>query len=74
VLAALDIAAVAEEGRAPSVLWVAHRRELLEQAATTVRRGPPPSRRPAAPGPRRERSKGVRSRDRRSARVAFMTG
>ncbi len=44
VLAALDIAAVAEEGRAPSVLWVAHRRELLEQAATTVRRGLPSAR------------------------------
>ncbi|MDP2311744.1 MAG: DEAD/DEAH box helicase family protein [Pseudomonadota bacterium] len=45
VLAALDIASVARErGAAPSVLWIAHRRELLEQAASTLRRGLPDAR------------------------------
>lgn len=45
VLAALDIVSVAS-GRlgSPSVLWIAHRRELLEQAATTLRRGLPDAR------------------------------
>jgi superfamily II DNA or RNA helicase/diadenosine tetraphosphate (Ap4A) HIT family hydrolase len=43
VLAAQDIAALAAEGGV-SVLWLAHRRELLDQAATTVRRGLPDAR------------------------------
>ncbi|MDP2306779.1 MAG: DEAD/DEAH box helicase family protein [Pseudomonadota bacterium] len=45
VLAALDIASIAREaGTSPSVLWLAHRRELLEQAADTLRRGLPEAR------------------------------
>lgn len=45
VLAALDIAALATTaGSSPSVLWIAHRRELLEQAASTLRRGLPDAR------------------------------
>jgi superfamily II DNA or RNA helicase/diadenosine tetraphosphate (Ap4A) HIT family hydrolase/HKD family nuclease len=43
VLAALDIASLAQE-RPPSVLWLAHRRELLEQAAATLRRALPHAR------------------------------
>lgn len=45
VLAALDIASVAREGgRVPSILWLAHRRELLDQAAGTLRAGLPTAR------------------------------
>jgi superfamily II DNA or RNA helicase/diadenosine tetraphosphate (Ap4A) HIT family hydrolase/HKD family nuclease len=44
VLAALDIAALAGDGPPPRVLWVAHRRELLEQAARTLRRTLPSAR------------------------------
>jgi superfamily II DNA or RNA helicase/diadenosine tetraphosphate (Ap4A) HIT family hydrolase/HKD family nuclease len=45
VLAALDIARVAETSeRLPSILWLAHRRELLEQAAETLRCGLPAAR------------------------------
>lgn len=43
VLAALDIVSLARAG-SPSVLWIAHRRELLEQAAATIRRGLPSAR------------------------------
>ena len=43
VLAAHDIVEAARDG-APSVLWIAHRRELLEQAANTLRRGLPDAR------------------------------
>lgn len=39
LLAAFDLAQIARAlGRTPSVLWVAHRRELLDQAAASVRR------------------------------------
>ncbi len=45
VLAALDIACVARGNeRLPSILWLAHRRELLEQAAGTMRCGLPTAR------------------------------
>ena len=45
VLAALDILSVAGgSAGAPSVLWIAHRRELLEQASSTLRRGLPDAR------------------------------
>lgn len=47
VLAALDIVRWVRARRpvdAPSILWIAHRRELLEQAATTLRRGLPEAR------------------------------
>jgi superfamily II DNA or RNA helicase/diadenosine tetraphosphate (Ap4A) HIT family hydrolase len=45
VLAALDIAGLARSARhVPAVLWIAHRRELLEQAAGTLRRGLPEAR------------------------------
>ncbi len=43
VLAAHDIVE-ATEGTSTSVLWIAHRRELLEQAASTLRRGLPDAR------------------------------
>jgi superfamily II DNA or RNA helicase/diadenosine tetraphosphate (Ap4A) HIT family hydrolase/HKD family nuclease len=43
VLAALDVAAFAPASGA-SVLWIAHRRELLEQAASTLRRALPHAR------------------------------
>ncbi|MFM2244444.1 MAG: hypothetical protein RL071_518, partial [Pseudomonadota bacterium] len=43
VLAALDLAQLFDGGR-PSVLWVAHRRELLEQAADTLRAAFPDAR------------------------------
>jgi superfamily II DNA or RNA helicase/HKD family nuclease/diadenosine tetraphosphate (Ap4A) HIT family hydrolase len=43
VLAALDLAQLYTAGR-PSVLWVAHRRELLEQAAETLRAAFPDAR------------------------------
>lgn len=39
LLAAFDLARLATTlGRAPSVLWIAHRRELLQQASEAVRR------------------------------------
>jgi superfamily II DNA or RNA helicase/diadenosine tetraphosphate (Ap4A) HIT family hydrolase/HKD family nuclease len=45
VVAALDLVAIARQtGRVPQVLWLAHRRELLEQAADTLRRGFPEAR------------------------------
>jgi superfamily II DNA or RNA helicase/diadenosine tetraphosphate (Ap4A) HIT family hydrolase len=44
VLAALDIVAASRDGVPPRVMWVAHRRELLEQAADTLRRGLPDAR------------------------------